>query len=136
MPLKIGEVARRTGVSVAAIRYYERLGLVGEPPRSASGYRQFEDGVIRRLGFIQQAQALGFSLQEIAELLDLRSSPAASASEVRELAQAKLADVETKIADLARIHGALLAVIRSCTGSRPTSECPILEALECSTGGR
>jgi MerR family transcriptional regulator, copper efflux regulator len=128
--LKIGEVARQTGVSVEAIRYYERLGLIGEAPRTRSGYRRFAPGVLRRLRFIQRAQRLGFSLEQIRELLELRSSPRASAADVRRLAQAKLAQVESKLADLERIRQALLDVSCACSGRGAVSDCPILEALE------
>lgn len=130
MTLKIGEVARQTGISVEAIRYYERLGLVQEALRTDSGYRKFEPGVVRRLRFVQRAQALGFSLQEIRELLELRASPAASASEVHRLAEAKLAEVDRKLAELARIREALATVSCTCSGEGPISECPILDALE------
>lgn len=128
-PLKIGEVARSTGLSVEAIRYYERLGLLREIPRTDSGYRQFDSGDVRRLRFVQRAQALGFSLEEIRELLELRGSPSASAAEVRQVAQAKLAQIEHKLEDLARIRDALEAAACTCTGTGPASECPILDAL-------
>jgi MerR family transcriptional regulator, copper efflux regulator len=134
MTLKIGEVARQTGISVEAIRYYERLGLLREAPRTESGYRKFAPEVVRRLRFVQRAQALGFSLQEIRELLELRSSPAASASEVQRLAEAKLAEVDRKLADLARIREALATVSCTCSGEGPISECPILDALESPRG--
>lgn len=130
MTLKIGEGARQTGISVEAIRYYERLGLVQEAPRSESGYRKLAPGVVRRLRFVQRAQALGFSLQGIRELLELHASPAASASEVQRLAKAKLAEVDRKLADLARIREALATVSCTCSGEGPISECSILDALE------
>lgn len=134
MSLKIGEVAKSTGISVEAIRYYERLGLIREAPRTASGYRQFEPQVVRRLRFVQRAQALGFSLEEIRELLELRVSPEATSAEVRELAEAKLAQIEQKLADLVRIRDALVAVSCSCSGDGPVSECPILGAMTISDG--
>lgn len=130
MALKIGHVARTTGLSVEAIRYYERLGLIDEAERTASGYRQFDPGVVRRLRFIQRAQALGFSLEEIRELLELRLSPAAPAAEVRMKADAKLSEIEAKLSDLWRMRRALKDLARSCCGDGPTSDCPILDALE------
>lgn len=130
MPLKIGQVARRTGISVEAIRYYERLGLIREPPRSTSGYRQFGAAVVRRLRFIQRVQALGFSLHEIRELLQLQQSQGAPAAEVRSLMEGKLGEVERKMADLERIRQALLDLSCTCTGTGTVSECPILDALE------
>lgn len=134
MPLKIGDVAKSTGISAEAIRYYERLGLIREAERTDSGYRQFGPEVVQRLRFIQRAQALGFSLEEIREMLELRASPTASAAEVRQLVQAKLAQVEHKLADLARIRDALAAVSCTCSGEGPISECPILDALQSSGG--
>lgn len=129
MMLRIGQVARTTGLSVETIRYYERLGLIGEAARTPSGYRQFEPDVVRRLRFVQRAQALGFSLEEIRELLELRLSPAASATEVREKADAKLSEIEAKLSDLRRMRRALKELTRSCCGNGPTSDCPILDAL-------
>ncbi|MFQ5526933.1 MAG: heavy metal-responsive transcriptional regulator [Thermoanaerobaculia bacterium] len=130
MVLKIGHVAQTTGLSVEAIRYYERLGLIDEATRTPSGYRQFEPDVVRRLRFVQRAQALGFSLEEIRELLDLRLSAAASAAEVREKADAKLSEIEVKLSDLRRMRRALKELTRSCCGDGSTSDCPILDALE------
>lgn len=128
--MKIGEVAREAGVSISAVRYYERLGLVPEAPRTPSGYRAFDPSVVPRLRFIQRAQVLGFSLEEIRELLGLRSVPGARAAEVQRLARKKLEDVESKMADLARIHRSLLDLLRACPGAGATRECPIMDALE------
>jgi DNA-binding transcriptional MerR regulator len=99
MMLRIGQVARRTGLSVETIRYYERLGLVAEAARTPSGYRQFEPEVVERLRFVQRAQALGFSLEEIRELLELRLSPGGHAADVRRRAEAKLDDIRAKARD-------------------------------------
>lgn len=130
MMLKIGQVARRTGLSVETIRYYQRLGLIAEASRTASGYRQFEPGVVRRLEFVRRAQALGFSLQEIRDLLELRLSPDGSAAEVRQQAEAKLADIRAKIVDLERMRAALETLTRSCRRAGATDDCPILKALD------
>ena len=128
--LRIGQVARRSGTSVEAIRYYERLGLVPEAPRTVGGYRQFGAETVRRILFIRRAQDLGFSLREIKELLDLRSDRLASAAEVRERARAKLHEIERKIVDLTRVRDALGGLIRSCHGRGTSAECPILDALD------
>lgn len=128
--MRIGQVAKSTGLTVEAIRYYERLGLLPEAPRTASGYRRFEPAVVRRLRFVRRAQELGFSLGEIRELLELRASPRASAAGVQELAQSKLVEIRGKLADLTRIRDALSAVSCTCSGEGPISECPILDALE------
>jgi MerR family mercuric resistance operon transcriptional regulator len=129
-PLTIGQVARRAGVGIETARFYERRGLVGEPPRQESGYRQYAEDVVARLRFIRRAKELGFSLKEIAELLALRFDPAGTCADVRKRTQAKLADIEAKVRDLQRIKQTLQKLTVSCRGRGPTSECPILEALD------
>ena len=130
MSLKIGEVAERGGVSLQAIRYYEREGLLPKPPRLASGYRMFPDTAVRRVQFIKRAQELGFSLAEIRELLSLRENADAGAQDMRERARAKIADIEQKIRRLRAMKSALSALAERCPGCGPLSDCPILDALE------
>jgi Hg(II)-responsive transcriptional regulator len=128
--LTIGQVAKRTGIGVETLRYYEREGLVEEPSRShSSGYRQYPDSVVKRIYFIKRAQQLGFSLKEIAELFALRVDPATPALAVKERATAKLADIEHKIEELLRMKQALEEITHLCTGQGPISQCPILDAL-------
>src|SRR6266852_4384126 len=98
--LSIGQVARRAGVGVETVRFYEREGLLKEPPRRASGYRQYPEEVVKRIQFIKRAQELGFSLKEIIELLTLRVDPATSSGEVKQRAEAKLADIQRKVEEL------------------------------------
>lgn len=129
-PLTIGQVARRGGVGVETVRFYERRGLLSEPPRRESGYRQYPEDVVARLRFIKRAKELGFSLKEIKELLALRVDPTTTCAEVRSKAAAKVADIEEKIQALQRIKKALLQLTAVCRGRGPTSECPILDALE------
>ncbi len=128
--LRIGEVARRTGVSVQAIRFYEREGLLPEPERRPSGYRAYPESVVRRLQFIRRAKDLGFSLREIRELFELRVEPGCNCGDVKGRVLRKIAEVDEKIAALERIRAALHALAESCAGTGPTSECPILDALE------
>ncbi len=130
MTLKIGEVAEGGGVNLQTIRYYEREGLLPEPPRRASGYRMFPDQTVRRVRFIKRAQELGFSLAEIRELLSLRIDPARGSAEVRALAKAKLADIEEKIRTLEAMRGVLSRLTERCSGCGPTDECPILESID------
>ena len=130
MSLKIGEVAKRGGVSLQAIRYYEREGLLPKPPRLASGYRMFPDTAVRRVQFIKRAQELGFSLAEIRELLSLRENADAGAQDMRERARVKIADIEQKIRKQRAMKSALNALAESCPGCGPLSDCPILDALE------
>ena len=96
-PLTIGLVARQASVGVETVRFYERQGLIEEPPRRLSGYREYGDDVVPRLGFIRRAKNLGFTLKEIKELLSLRRDPSTPVADVRRRAEAKIADIETKI---------------------------------------
>jgi MerR family mercuric resistance operon transcriptional regulator len=128
--LTIGQVARHAGVGIETVRFYERQGLLEEPARKQSGYRQYGEDVVARLRFIRRAKELGFSLKEIKELLALRVDPTTTCAEVRSKAAAKLTDVEQKIEALQRIRKALVKLTAVCRGRGPTSECPILDALD------
>lgn len=125
-----GKLAGRGGVNIATIRYYEKRGLLPDTPRTRSGYRIYADDALRRLHFIRQAQVLGFSLDEIGELLSLRMQPGTTCADIRLRAKEKIAAVEQKIGDLQRIKSALTDLASACRGAGPTAECPILEALE------
>lgn len=126
----IGQVAREAGVGVETVRFYEREGLIEEPSRRASGYRQFDESVVDRLRFIREAKELGFTLNEIRELLSLKLDPASSCGDVKERAEVKIADIEEKIRTLQRMKRALVKLTKACSGDGPTSECPILESLD------
>jgi MerR family mercuric resistance operon transcriptional regulator len=128
-PLTIGQVARQAGVGVETVRFYERQGLLEKPTRRESGYRQYPEDVVARLRFIRRAKELGFSLKEIKELLALQVDPAITCAEVKRQAEAKIADIEGKIASLTRIKKALVKLATVCRGQGPTSECPILASL-------
>lgn len=128
--LSIGQVARRAGVGVETVRFYEREGLLEEPPRRASGYRQYSVEVIKRIHFIKRAKLLGFSLKEIMELLMLRVDGHTSCEEVKQHTEAKIAEVEQKLIELQRMRQALLQVAALCTGEGPASACPMLDALD------
>ena len=128
-PLSIGQVARQAGVGVETVRFYERQGLLEEPQRKESGYRQYGEDVVKQLRFIRRAKELGFSLKEVAGLLALRHDPSATRSDVRGRALAKVADIEAKIRDLQRVKEALLKVTATCRGNGPAADCPILESL-------
>ena len=129
-PLTIGKLARRAGVGVETVRFYERQGLLREPDRRASGYRQYDEAVVDRLRFIRRSKELGFTLKEIAELLDLRHDPAATRSDVRGRVRAKVQDIEAKVRDLLRIKEVLLSLEESCHGHGPAEDCPILAAID------
>lgn len=128
--LTIGTLAKEAQVNLQTIRYYEREGLLPEPPRRPSGYRMFSSDSVRRVRFIKRAQELGFSLTEIKELLALRVDAKTSCAEVKSRARAKLADVEQKISALRAMKTALQELMATCTGRGPVSECPILESLD------
>jgi len=128
--MKIGELARRAGVNVQTVRYYERRGLLPEPPRRGSGYRDYGEDALERLRFIRRAQELGFQLTEIEDLLTLRADPRTTAAQVKERAEAKIADITERIADLEEIRHALQHLVGQCEGGRgPTGECPLLAEL-------
>lgn len=135
MPMTIGQVASNAGVNVQTIRYYERRGLISEPERTPSGYRQYPDDAVRRVGFIKRAQELGFSLNEISELLKLRVRSATACAAVERRTRSKIAVVEEKIADLRRMKHVLEQLVAACVTREHTGECPILEAMESPGGG-
>ena len=123
------ELARRSGVNLQTIRYYERVGLLPEAPRSRAGYRQFSSESVRRVLFIKRAQELGFSLKEINELLALRIAPGSTRADVRKRAEAKIADIEGKVQHLRDMKKALVRLTEACCENGPVNECPILESL-------
>jgi MerR family mercuric resistance operon transcriptional regulator len=128
--LTIGHLAKEAGVNLETVRYYERRGLLPRPPRSTSGYRLFPAEAARRLKFIRRAQALGFSLTEVAELLSLRVSRRTTSAQIRAKAEAKIADIETKMRSLESIKKTLRKLTKVCDGCLPVARCPILESLE------
>jgi MerR family mercuric resistance operon transcriptional regulator len=123
------------GVNVATLRYYERRGLLASPPRTASNYRIYSEDAARRVLFIKRAQALGFSLEEIKDLLSLKASPSAQCGDVREFAAEKIRDIEEKIGTLEAMRAALSRLVEACAGEGPVSECPILESLDTAKPG-
>lgn len=130
MGMKIGSVAEAAGVEVSTVRYYERRGLLAEPPRTASGYRQYDETVIDRIRFVRQAQDLGFTLEEIEELLALRVEDPSSCGVVEEATRAKLRSVDAKIRELERLRGVLARLVCACEAKEATEECPVLGMLE------
>lgn len=128
--LTVGRLARNAGVNLETVRYYERQCLVSPAARTESGYRIYQQESVRRIRFIKRAQELGFSLNEIKELLSLRVDANATATDVRVRAQTKLVSVEEKIRHLRDIQQSLTRLIESCHGGGPASECPILENLD------
>jgi Hg(II)-responsive transcriptional regulator len=130
MTMTIGRVAEAAGVNVATIRYYERRGIVPQPRRTSAGYRQYEQSAVDRIRFIRRAQELGFTLDEIEDLLALNVTDPAACHVVEDATRAKLDDVEAKIRDLKRMRTVLADLVRSCQSRQPTTECPVLATLD------
>lgn len=128
--LTIGKLAKKADVNIETIRYYERKGLIPEPPRRESGYREYSDEATKRILFIKHAKDLGFSLKEVDELLSLKIDPETTCIDVKSKAEEKIADIDDKIKILKGMKKALVIVTETCSGAGPASECPILEALE------
>ena len=125
--LGIGQLAKRGGVGIDTVRYYERNGLLAPHTRLASGYRRYSELELARLRFIRRAQALGFTLKEIKELLAL--SAQRDVGRVKRSAQAKLRDVKSRIAALERKRDGLATLIDACPGHGRAADCPILRTL-------
>lgn len=128
--VQIGEAAKKIGVNVQTLRYYERCRLLTPALRRASGYRLYSDMELRRIRFIKRAQELGFSLNEIGGFLNLRVTSSAQCEAVKHKAEEKLAQVWQKIAHLRSIQRVLKELIASCHNLEPTERCPILNSLE------
>lgn len=130
MPLTIGQVAKAADVNIETLRYYEREGLLPEPPRTAAGYRQYTTDAVRRVRFMKRAQALGFTLAEISRLLELRAEGGTACEEVVVDATGAIGRIDDKIAELQRMRAALGTLVDACHERRRLAGCPILEALE------
>ena len=123
----IGQLAKRAGVAVDTVRYYERNAMLTPAGRLESGYRRYGETELKRLRFIRRAKVLGFTLADIRELLSL--SDERNVAKVKLAAQAKLADVEQRLAELERIRNGLRSLIAACPGHGRAEACPILNAL-------
>lgn len=128
--LTIGQVAKQAGVGVETVRFYEREGLVAEPSRRPSGYREYPPEAVQRIRFIRRAKELGFSLKEISELLSLRVDPDSTCADVRARARVKIGDIDEKLASLERMKSALVRLAERCRGNGPTDDCPILAEID------
>ena len=127
-PLRRVDVARATGCNLETIRYYETVGIMPDPPRSAKGYRCYDDAHVSRLKFVMRSRDLGFSLEEIRGLLGLVDDRAQTCAQVRTVAETHLEDVQAKIADLTRIERVLSETVARCTGDA-APECAVIDAL-------
>ena len=129
MALRTGEVARLAGVNAETLRFYERQGILPEPPRRASGFREYPPETVDLIRFIKRAQELGFSLREVQGLLDLRNAPRRAARKAPHLVKAKIDDINHKIHDLEAMRGALEGLLCACEGKESPGSCPIIESL-------
>ena len=127
--LTIGQLAKKVNVNLETIRYYERRGLIPEPPRNRSGHREYSLEEVKRTKFIKRCQALGFSLKEISELLSLRVGPETTCGDVKVRVEKKIKDIGKRIADLEQIRKALLRMSKKCIDKGPVGQCPILGEL-------
>lgn len=127
--LTIGAVAKRVGVAIDTIRYYEREGLLPEPERRASGYRSYDEGAVRQLRFIRRAKDLGFTLEEIRDLLALSADRHRGVKAVKQRAEQRLAAIDARIAELTRVRDGLEQLVDACPGHGSPDQCPILRAL-------
>ena len=125
-----GQLAKMANVNLETIRFYERKGLLPEPPRNKSGHRQYSVQDFRRTIFIKEAQSIGFSLQEISDLFSLRAESGNTCGDVKQRVKAKLKDIEEKIGTLQRMREVLLRLDTKCPGKGPLHSCPVLETLD------
>ncbi len=123
-----GDVARATGCNIETIRYYEKTGLLSDPPRTAAGYRIYSAAHATRLRFILRARELGFSMEDIRGLMGLEDGAAPTCAEVKVRTERHLSDVRARIADLRRIEIVLAATASRCSGAE-VPDCPVLDAI-------
>jgi MerR family mercuric resistance operon transcriptional regulator len=128
--MRTSELAGRAGVNPETLRYYERRGLLREPPRTTGGYRDYPDAAVVLLRFVKRAQQLGFTLEDVEELLHLDRGGPDGCDAARALAQARRADLESRIADLRRMRDALTDLVASCDLLRADRSCSLLAAIE------
>jgi MerR family mercuric resistance operon transcriptional regulator len=126
--LTIGALAAEAGVNVETIRFYQRRGLLGQPQRPPGGVRRYGPGEVARVRFIKSAQRIGFSLDEVAQLLQLEDGT--GCSQAREIAAHRLLDVRRRLADLQRIETALAALVARCAGAHGRVACPLIASLQ------
>lgn len=126
--LTIGTLAKKTGTKVQTIRYYEQIGLMPEPGRTAGGQRRYGDAGLDRLSFIRHARQLGFPLDAIRELLDLSDHPDKSCEEADAIARRQLRQVELRMARLEALRTELARMVQECSGGR-SADCRVLEVL-------
>ena len=127
-PMTIGRLSKAAGVKVTTIRYYESIGLMGEPDRSESGQRLYDNEAVQRLSFIKHARDLGFPIDSIRDLINLQAQPGEDCAHVDVIARRQLADVRQKLSQLEALEGELKRMVSACDGGI-ISSCKVLESL-------
>jgi MerR family mercuric resistance operon transcriptional regulator len=130
MEFTVGQLAKRANVNIETIRYYERRGLLPNPMKSSAGYRLYDANTVKKIHFIKQAQALGFTLQEILDLLTFQVDEKVRCEVVKKEIKHKIQEVSKKMNELASIKKALIKLHDTCGGELLNQECPILKCLE------
>jgi len=128
--MRIGQIAGQAGVNIQTLRYYERRGLLRPTRRLASGYREYDLATVPLVRFIKNAQELGFTLREIGELIDLRATRSRSQLKVRQLAMAKIEEVDRRIHDLTSIRAELVNLVEQCKTAGTKKDCVIIDAMD------
>ena len=124
--MKIGEVAKLSGTGIETIRFYEREGLLLEPERRPSGYRQYDQSTVERLEYIRRAKELGFTLAEIRELMELSFVSQTCCDHIRQRAETKITDIESKIRSLQQMKRSLGKIVQRCRNKNSTDNCPLV----------
>ena len=127
--MTIGQLAKKAGINLQTVRYYESLGILPEPERTESGYRQYTENYIEHILFIKNAQELGFSLEEIQKLVNLKNSKEAMGEDVKAIVKVKIKEINEKIQSMEELKGYLSSLNKSCSGNMSTDKCPILQSL-------
>lgn len=127
--MRTGQLAARAGVNLQTVRYYERRGLLAEPPRRESGYREYGLESVQALRFIKRAQELGFTLKEVEQLLHLASGGPQACDAARDLANHRIADLDERIADLQAMRDSLARLAQTCARPHGERDCPLLQSL-------
>lgn len=128
--MRTAEVAAQAGVNPQTLRYYERRGLLADPPRTMGGYRSYGPDAVRTVRFVKRAQQLGFSLHDIEILLDLARGGPASCDRTQHITEDKIADLDAKIAALTEMRASLRRLLDTCTRPREGRDCPLLHSLD------
>jgi MerR family copper efflux transcriptional regulator len=128
--MRIGKASREAGVNVQTLRYYERRGLLPRTGRLASGYREYDPATVALVRFIKNAQELGFTLNEISELIALRANRSRSDEDVRQLATKKVEEMDRRIRQLTEMRDELAALVERCSQARCTDDCVIIDAFD------